>query len=178
MAVPQSGANDRRARGGFGHEGGIDAAGNQQLDRLDRRSGSLQHQIGIGVQTIRGEQPAEDQVRRIVPEGHDDLFALQRRNACQGRIGGDDIQQPARHDIDQPHAEAAIVQVGGCLRRHHHHIHRLGCQAGPQFVGIAPGSERCLVREPVERSRSDGPRYRDGGPGRWTEELEFSQLRR
>ena len=135
---------------GLGHDGGVDAAREKKLHRLNRRAGCLDGKIRAGFHRVRHQQAAEDELGSVVAEGDGDLLAAQRRYGRQARVARDDVEKSVGHHVDQPHAEPAIEEVGCNLRWHDHNLHRARGQAGAHLVGIAPSLEGQLLRNTLE----------------------------
>jgi hypothetical protein len=156
----------------------IDPAGEQKLDRLDRRAGAFDGDVDARRQAGMGKQPPHHQIGHVVAERHGERPALQRRHARQRRVGRHYIKKAVGHGVQKPHRQAAIIKIGRDLHRQHQRLHRARGQPGAHLVGIAPDLEVGLFGDGGERAGGDGMGKRDRGAGRRTIKRQRRQLRR
>ena len=66
---------------------------------------------------------AEQEIGHVVLERHDNPLALQIGKRADRAGRRNDLKQAVGQDVGEPDAQAAIVQVGRDIARHHHRLH-------------------------------------------------------
>ncbi|MNU71684.1 hypothetical protein D3C71_611190 [compost metagenome] len=138
--------------GRFAEQRRIHPARQQQLHSFRRRGGIFQLDVA-GLQAVFGNKAMQHEIGHIILERQSERLAGKAFQGVQRLVFRNDIEQTRGQHVEQPEAEAAIMEIGGAITRHHHRPHGAGGNGRAHFIrrfpGLEDGLRRNVLQEPA-----------------------------